>query len=138
MNQIERARQRLEEATGLAQFLDASWMAFDLVVAACEQGQDGRHELFPAFAFAAAAAAEGRALIAFAPSLPSGPVPAERCDHAQTGMEETADAVADLADALHLRLAQASERVGEGPDAAACAQAAVRAAQVHKLLAEQR
>ncbi len=135
MSQIAQARQRLDQVTGLAQVLDASWMAFDLVVAVCEHCQEGSHELFPAFAFAAAAAAEGRALIASAPSLPPEPVPAARCDEMQAGAEETADALADLAEALHRRLSAACGPAGEGPDAVACAQAAFQAAHVGKLLA---
>ena len=131
MNRIEQARQRLEHAAGLAQVLDASWLAFDVMVAVCEQCQEGSRELFPAFAFAAAAAAEGRTLLASASSLPSGPVPAARGDDAQAGLDQAADAVADLAEALHRRLA----RAGDGADAAACAQAAFRAAHVRKLLA---
>lgn len=135
MSRIAEARERLEQATGLAQVLDASWMAFDVMVAVCEHCQEGSHELFPAFAFAAAAAAEGRTLIAAAPSLPPGTVPAARGDDAQAGLDQAADALADLAQALHRRLSQACRPGGAGPDAVACAQAGFRAAHVHKLLA---
>lgn len=138
MSQIARARQRLEEAAGLAQVLDASWVAFDLVVAVCEHSQQGSHELFPAFVFAAAAAAEGRTLLASAPSLSPGPVPGTRSADVQAGLDETADALAGLAEALHRRLTEACGQAGEGPDAVACAQAAFQAAHVRKLLAPER
>lgn len=138
MSQIAETRQRLEDATGLAQVLDASWMAFDVIVAVCEHCQEGSHELFPAFAFAAAAAAEGRALLAAAPSLPHSPGPAVRRDEEQAGLDQAADALADLAEALHRRLSRACGPGDEGPDAVACAQAAFRAAHVRKLLALER
>lgn len=134
MRQIAEARERLEHAEGLAELLDASWIAFDLLVAVCERCQDGSHELFPAFAFAAAAAAEGRTLIALAPSLPAGPM-APGSDEAELDQDEAADALSALSEVLHSRLAQASARTDQEADAVACAQAAFQAAHVHKLLA---
>lgn len=135
MRQIARTRQRLEQADGLAEVLDASWAAFDLIVAVCEQCQPGSRDLFPAFAFAAAAAAESRTILASAPSLPPGPVPAARCDEDEPDMDAAADGLAGLAEALHGRLSQASAQADQEPDAVACAQAAYQAAHVHKLLA---
>jgi hypothetical protein len=41
MSPISGALQRLEHATGLTQVLDASWMAFDVMVAVCERCQEG-------------------------------------------------------------------------------------------------
>lgn len=133
--QIAGTRQRLEQAAGLAEVLDASWAAFDLIVAVCERRQPGSGELFPALAFAAAAAAEGRTILASAPSLPSGPVPAVHCDEDEPDIGAVADGLAGLAETLHDRLSRACAEAEVEPDVAACAQAAYQAAHVHKLLA---
>jgi hypothetical protein len=135
MGQIDTVRRQLEAADGLARVLDASWMAFEVLAAGCQQCQDGPRELFAAFAFAAAAAAEGMIVLAAAPSLPPGP-PGQACElPADAG--DAADALAGLARVLHQRLATAAGQAGDSPDAVPCAEAGLQAAAVYRLLARE-
>src|SRR6185312_13354037 len=103
MDQISTARRQLEQACGLAQVLASSLEAFDLLEAACQDGQDGSRELFAAYAFAATAATEAQIAIARAPSLPdldpAAPGPAQSVH--PNPKETNPDALADLAELLH-------------------------------------
>jgi len=137
MNQISTVRQQLEQASGLAQVLASSLEAFDLLEAACQDGQDGSLELFAAYAFAATAATEAQIAIARAPSLPdpdpAGPGPAQSV---HPNPEETdPDALADLAELLHARLSDAGRQARDADDQTACADAAQQAHLIGKLLA---
>jgi len=136
MREIDGMRRRLEATDGIAPVLAASWDAFSLIAEACHACERGSRELFAAFAFAATAAAEGRTIVAGAPSLPAGhgaaASPGELVSHDITAV---ADALADLAGALHSRLASASVRARDAGDRAACADGAVQAALVRELLA---
>jgi hypothetical protein len=137
MDQISATRQQLEQAGYLPQVLTSSLEAFDLLSAACHDGQDGFRELFAAFAFAANAATEARIAIARAPSLPD-PDPAEtgRAQSVLPDLNETdVDALADLAALLHARLSDAGRRAKDAGDQDACAEAAQQAHLISKLLA---
>ena len=139
MGEIDRRLRCLEEAGGLAAALAASWDAFDLLTAICQQSGHGAHELFAAYAFAAPAAAQGRTIVRAAPSLPAG-------HGAMTGagecvpddLDELADSLAGLARVLHGCLASAAREAPDPVDGAACADAAIQAALVWELLAGDR
>ena len=81
MTIIDTARQRLQEADGLAAVLDAAYAAFEGMVSIIHPVQDPASGLFAAFVMAAASAADGRNALALAPSLPGHPLlaaPAEQ------------------------------------------------------------
>ena len=73
MDQIESARARLEQATGLPAVLDAAYDAFEEMLSALEDQQDRGGGAFAAFVMSGAAAANGRDALAAAPSLPPAP-----------------------------------------------------------------
>jgi hypothetical protein len=144
MRDVERALESLATASGLSGVLAASWDAFDVLVAGCQHGEraSGAGDMFAPYAFAATAAAEGRAVIMTAPSIPSG-YPATTSDtrFAGTELASLAIALAGLARALHERLASAADEAAAAAQAVAeadrlaCTAGAVQAALVHGLLA---
>ena len=140
MDDIETIRSRLTAADQLAGdlpgVLDTAWEAFDLAQAVCLRCGEQATGLFAAFAFAAAAAAQGRQLITTAPSLPptSGTVTGHVASVA-ADLDETADGLASLAGALTERLSLAASRADDPGDQAACADAARQARQIYELLA---
>ena len=73
MDQIESARVRLEQATGLPAVLDAAYDAFEEMLSALEEQEDRGGAAFAAFVMSATAAANGRDALAAAPSLPPAP-----------------------------------------------------------------
>ena len=72
MQDIDGMRERVEAAGDLAGLLEAAWDGFGLLVAVCRECEERAGGLFAAFAFASAAAAQGRLIVAPAPSLPAG------------------------------------------------------------------
>jgi hypothetical protein len=124
----------LAQAADLPGLLDAAYEAFDHVLAAARAAEDGAGSLLPAFALAAAAAADGRDAVLCAPSMPASgrarPLPAPPLD--------TAEAAADYAASLALLLKTLLDRAAAGgapADQAACANAAACAARIAELLA---
>ena len=136
MTETDETLTRLDAAGGLPEVLAVAWDAFSVLQAGCRDGLGRSAELFAAFAFAAAAAAEGRLLLDSAPSLPAGQgavtgaVPAVDADPGRL-----ADDLAGLARALGARLGAAARDAGDGGDRDACGEAAVKAARVGELLA---
>jgi hypothetical protein len=136
MPEIDRMRARLETSGQLTGLLSAAWEAFSLLLAACCDCEERSAELSAAFAFASAAAAQGRLILAAAPSPPAAPAnPASNSGFAEADLEKTADGLAGLARVLATRLSAAA-RLAPGPgDQVACRDAAAQAAQIHELLA---
>lgn len=136
MPEIDRMRARLETSGELADVLSAAGGAFGLLLTACCDCEERAAELSVAFAFASAAAAQGRLDIASAPSLPADlGDPARDSGHAEADLEKTADALVGLAGVLAARLAAAARLAQGAGDRAACQEAAAQAAQIHELLA---
>ena len=141
MDDIETVRARLEvadlAADGVAGLLKAAWDAFGLVVAVSGGLQDRSAELFAAFSFASAAASAGRLVLWAAPSLP-------RTCAWETGhemavaedLEDTADALARLANVLTARLSSAGQHTEDPADRGACVDAARHAGEIYRLLAQ--
>lgn len=135
IQEIDRACRQLHEARELPSVLTAGQIGFDVLAAGCQAGDQGEHELFAAFMFAWVAAAGGRIALADAGSLPSG---ISTVAHGLTtdvpeSLGELADALAQLAQILHQRLAQAGRTAGL-EDARACEDAAIHAATAYRLL----
>jgi hypothetical protein len=132
------ARDRLEQAAGLAAVLDAAYDAFESMRLAFRVHEDPASGLFAAFVMAAASAADGRDAVAFAPSLPS------RRRHGAAGNGEgrpggeraervSADAVG-LSQLLVSCLERAARSVSDPGDRGACEQAARCAREICDLL----
>ena len=135
---IDAMRARVDQADGLAGALAVGWDAFELIREAALLGADRAGGLFAAFVLASAAAANGRDVVGFAPSLPPGqaaatddPGDAVAAEH----VEPLADALAGLASALSARLLAAAGLAAAGADRAACRDAAREADTVRALLA---
>lgn len=138
MEHIDIVRARLEHATGLPALLDAAYAAFEDMLTAIEARQDPSTGAFAAFVMAGAAAANGRNVVAAAPSLP--PAPSGDLARTQTrppgGLpaEAAAAILAALSQLLASRLTQASDLPAGLGDRVACAQAARHAASICSLL----
>ena len=136
MDEIGIMRARVEEALGLAETLVAAKDAFGLLLEMCERCEERRDELFAAYAFASAAAAEARHIIAAAPSLPPArAMPASHPTPVTAGRDTTAAALAGLARVLTMCLSAAALQAGGARDRAACRDAATEASRIHELLA---
>ena len=138
MDQIESARVRLEQAIGLPAVLDAAYEAFEQLLGALEEQEDRGGGAFAAFVMSATAAANGRDVLAAAPSLPPTPsgdlaAAAARSSSGLT-VEDAAAILAQLSQLLSGRLADASNQSGDAGDKVACAQAACHAASICSLL----
>jgi hypothetical protein len=129
------ARLEATDSRGLPELLDAAWDAFDLLITACRQCWDSPSELFAAFAFASAAAAEGRLRLVAAPSLPpTSGTATEHLNLVPDDLGKTASELAELAHALSTVLSSVADQAHDPADQAACADAARKADQVLVLL----
>lgn len=136
MHEIGTMQARVEAAEGLAGTLAAGWDAFELLLVTCEQCEDRSDELFAAFSFAAAAAAEGRNILTDAPSLPPGPdAGTSQAPFVEADLEKIADALASLGGVLSSRLSSAGRQARGTADQAPCRDAAREARRIHELLA---
>lgn len=131
-------RRRLDVTGDLADTLSASWDAFEFVQVAANAYADRTPELFAGFLFAAAAAAEGRDAVGFAPSMPADPGPPLDQVASRRDVDEIADELAGLAVVLDSRLQAAAMQAGDPEDRAACEHAAERAREIRDLLAPAR
>jgi hypothetical protein len=131
---IDTAAGLLARAADLPGLLDAAFEAFDHIVAVARAAEDGAGSLLPALALAAAAAADGRDAVLYAPSMPASgrarPLPVPSLATAQAA----ADYAASLARLLKTLLDRASAAGGTA-DQAACASGAGCAARIGELLA---
>jgi hypothetical protein len=136
VEQIELIHQRLVNADGLSALLAAAWDIFELVQATAFADAAESPDLYPAFTFARGAAVNGRNALAFAPSMPSIPADAAypRTKPADD-VDKIADALADLASALSIRLQESAELADDPADRTACQNAAREADQITSLLA---
>ena len=134
---MDTARQRLQEADGLAAVLDAAYEAFEGMLSVIHPVQDPASSLFAAFVMAAASAADGRNALALAPSLPGHPllaVPAEQQPWSGEPPERIAEVVAGLSHLVAERLAQAGASAPDTGDRAACRHAVQSARDICELL----
>ena len=119
-------------AAGHAGLLGAACLVFDHILGVLRGAEAGAGGLLPAFAMAAAAAADGRDAVLAAAPAPAGPRGALPPVPAFATAEAAADYAAGLAAALRARLGGAP---AAGPaDRAACAAAADCAARVWEAL----
>jgi hypothetical protein len=137
MSSIPAVRDRLERADSLPAVLDAAHDAFASMLSAIRALEDPATALFIPLVMAAAFAAAGRNALAFAPALPSRPLPAA------PARDEPADAasvqaliasLAALSELLAARLTDAARGAPGHGDQAACRDAARSAREIHALL----
>jgi hypothetical protein len=139
MLEIENTQARLEAASDLPGLLAVAWDAFSLLLAACQDSEDRSGELFAAFAFAAAAAAQGRLTVASAGSLPAGTGDrTNSCVSGEPDPDKLADALVGLAGRLGERLLSAAREAADLGDRDVCEHAAAEAARVCEILAPDR
>jgi hypothetical protein len=136
---IEMMRERVGAAEGVGEALAAGWDAFELVQAVASQSADLAPDMFPAFMFAAASAAEGRDAVGFAPSMPASlGEPARLTGPESADAHQVADELADLVTALGVRLHAAAHHAVDPGDRHACAHAASEADRIRHLLGPDR
>jgi hypothetical protein len=130
--------QRLVDADGLSAMLAVGWDIFELVATITSMSADGFPDLYPAFTFARGSAATGRNALAFAPSMPTA---SGNEGHGllkpAADVYETADALANLASALSMRLRESAELAAAAADRAACDNAASEAERIAWFLAKE-
>jgi hypothetical protein len=135
VQEISDATSRIAEAGSLATTLAAARCAFELMRDVLVQAEARQDDMFAAFAFAAAAAAEARNIVLTAPSLPPGraapvvPVPAE------ADSPDLAALLAGLAAELVSALSHAAQHARGSRDQEACQDAAAEAERIRELLA---
>ena len=135
MREIDALRMRLSAAESLPHTLAASWDTFELVLAVADAYADEAPDMFAAFMFAAAAAAEGRDTVGFAPSMPDSPgEPTPRAGTSRHNVGEIADELAGLMTAIGHRLETAASRAHNPSDRQACEQGARQAIRIRSLL----
>lgn len=138
MNQIDTARDRLQQADGLAAVLDAAYCAFESMLSIVEAHEDPADDMFVPLVMAAASVADGRDVIALAPSLPPHrlhpEVPVGEPE-AAAGVAVVARAVGRVSEQLVVRLEDAARSAHDRGDRDACLAAARWAREVHALLA---
>jgi hypothetical protein len=137
VQEIEASRARVMADGGVAELLDAAWDALGVLLAWSRACEERAGQLFAAFAFAAASAAEGQMIVASAPSLAGGRSGDSSHDAiVQDDLEKVADALSGLAGALRDRLRSGGLAAADPGDRAACEHAAVPAAQICALLSQ--
>jgi hypothetical protein len=137
VNRIKLIHQRLAEADGLPAVLSVSWEIFELVGTIASASAGKSPDMYPAFTFARGSAVSGRNAIAFAPSLP--PVSGEtghRPLKPAGDVDEIADALANLASAVSIRLRESAGLAAADGDRSACENAAGEAERIAWFLAK--
>jgi hypothetical protein len=137
MTRIISARDRLEQARDLSAILDAAYEAFEAMRLAFRAHEDPGTGLFASFVMAAAAAADGRDAVAFAPSLPPGQSHGAPTAGEGRGQGQSAEGVAGaagLSQVLAGSLMRAAGSASDPGDRAACEQAAASAHGICDLL----
>jgi len=137
VNRIKLIHQRLAEADGLPAVLSVSWEIFELVGTIASASAGTSPDMYPAFTFARGSAVSGRNAIAFAPSMPpvsgeTGHRPLKLVDD----VGEIADALANLASAMSIRLRESAWLAAADGDRSACENAAGEAERIAWFLAK--
>ena len=137
MKHLDAALEQVAAADGVPATLAAAQAAFELLLATCHEYQERHDELFAAFAFAAAAAADGATILFLAPSLPPGPAVLQPAEPFTAPSELVASTLGGMASVLSDRLYATSRRPGHRVDRDACRDAACEAARICRLLSQE-
>jgi hypothetical protein len=137
VNRVKLIHQRLADADGLPAVLCACWEIFELVGTIVSECAGESPAMYPAFTFARGSAVSGRNALAFAPSMPpvSGE-PGHRPAKPAQDVDEIADALANLATAVSIRLRESAQLATTAADRSACENAAGEAERIAWFLAK--
>ena len=102
------SRSRLRKAKSTAEILDATYGAFTDMLGIIRRYEDGGGPFYAALVFAAAAAANGRDAMLFAPSMPPRPLHEQIDTVVSGGSEAVAAELALLSEAVIGRLTEAA------------------------------
>lgn len=127
-------RSRLGKAGSTADILDASYGAFMDMLSIVRRYEDGHGPFYAALVFAAAAAANGRDAILFAPSLPSRSLAGQTETIVSGGSEAVAAELALISEAVVGRLTAAAAVVKADGDRVACRDGVRYAREIHALV----
>jgi hypothetical protein len=128
MNPISLNSKRLAAVTDVPGMLDASYDAFEDIIAIARRHQEDDQTAFPAFVLVAGAAANGRDWIAEAPSLPpTSPGRHVRDFSDEADLAQEVSLIAAIASELATRLAVAAQRATKPEDRVCCENAAAEA-----------
>ncbi len=120
----------------MAGVLAAGWKVFELIAALASANAERAVDMYPAFMFAQGAAVSGRNAIVLAPSMSAGaPASFGTPGLSTDDVDQVADALAELAFALSVRLREAAGLAVDDGDRLACEKAARDAEQITELLA---
>jgi hypothetical protein len=137
VNPIESARTQIDAVDGLAEVFGAAWDAFEVIQLVANTYADQVTDQYAMWMYAIPPACDGKDALGFAPSTPGGSVPAARLgDLGALTEDQSADALAGLADAVAAKLGVLDGRASTPKDALACTRAIGAARQIRKLLAE--
>ncbi len=130
-------QERVEDASSLAELLDAVYDAFGEMLSVIVNYHDSGRPFYAALVMAGAAAADGRDAIAAAPSLPRAASCRGRSGTPDSGTDAVgvAAALAALSDSVAVRLLQAATSADAAEDRAACRDGAAYAHEAHLLMA---
>lgn len=135
LQQVTRILHRLRQTSSLACTLAASFDAFEAIRLLARGNEHRDPSLFATFMMAADAAVDGRQALTTSPSLPPPTTPQPAVTPATgAGLDDIADAMADLATQLADRLPCATTMAETPGDRAACEQAAHAAGQIRQLM----
>jgi hypothetical protein len=137
MKHLDAALEQVAAADGAPATMAAAQAAFELLLATCHEYQERHDELFAAFAFAAAAAADGATLLCLAPSLPPRPAVLQPAEPLTAPSELVASTLGGMARVLSDQLYAASRRPGDRVARDACRDGAREAARIYGLLLSQ-
>jgi hypothetical protein len=139
MREVNALHGRLSAVGGVADMLAASWDTFELVQTIADDYAEQAPDMFAAFMFAAAAAANGMDAVGFAPSMPASPgEAAPRAGAGRHDAGEIADELASLMTALTRCLETGASQANDPGDRQACEQAAREADRIRGLLSPDR
>ena len=128
------SRSRLRKARSTVEILDAAYGAFTDMLGIIRRYEDGGGPFYAALVFAAAAAANGRGAMLFAPSMPPRSLHEQIDTVVSGGSEAVAAELALLSEAVVGRLTEAASIVVVEGDRGACRDGVWFAREVHALV----
>lgn len=138
MTSLTDTQRRVDQASGLAEVLDAAYDAFEDMLTAIYGYHDRGGPFYPALIMASAGAANGRDAVAFAPSLPPPSWPAQIATVPvpdPPAWQDLGASIASLSSLLSTRLRDVAAAAETAEDRRACLDAARYADEVHGMAA---
>jgi hypothetical protein len=134
MTKTADSRTRLQKAGSTAEILDATYGAFTDMLGMIRRYEEGGGAFYAALVFGAAAAANGRDAMLFAPSMPSRPLRKQIDTIVSSGSEGVAAELALLSEIVIRRLTEVAANVVVEGDRRACRDGVWFAREIHALV----